>query len=79
MATRYAGIPAANKIQAGKAGIVFAASGGTLAGSQSVQVVFDDSVFTSAPEGKQRLVAAIQAIKHAIQTARVWPVAAGGV
>jgi hypothetical protein len=57
-----------------RANIVGAASGGTLTGSQSVQVVFDDTVFTSAQEGKQRLMAALESICNDIETARTWPI-----
>jgi hypothetical protein len=53
---------------------VGAAAGGTLAGGQVVQIVFDDSIFTSAPEGKQRLLAAIDSIKQRVETARTWPI-----
>jgi len=74
MATRYLGIPATSQIQAGRLTIVGAASGGTLTGSQSVQLVFDDAVFTSSLEGKQRLLNAIKAIENDIQVARSWPI-----
>lgn len=73
MATRYAGITGTAG-QLNRGNVVFAASGGTLAGAQTVQVVFDDTVFTSTQEGKQRLLAALDLIEHAIETARVWPV-----
>lgn len=53
---------------------VGAATGGTLAGSQLVQVVFDDTKFDSTPEGKQRLVAALELLVQRIQAARVWPI-----
>lgn len=75
MATRYAGILATEASpQLNRGEVVFAASGGTLAGSQSVQVVFDDAVYGSTLEGKQRLLAALEIIEQAIETARVWPV-----
>lgn len=75
MATRYAGILATEASpQLNRGEVVFAASGGTLAGSQSVQIVFDDAVYGSSAEGKQRLLAAIEIIEQAIETARVWPV-----
>ncbi len=53
---------------------VGAASGGTLAGSQVVQIVFDDAVFTSAQEGKQRLLAAMEEIFDRVETAKSWPI-----
>lgn len=73
MATRYIGITA-EAPSAGRVGIVGAASGGTLAGSQTVQVVFDDAIFGSTQEGKQRLIAAIEKIKAAVEAARIWPI-----
>lgn len=75
MTTRYAGIAAAvgaPKFQ--RSNVTFAASGGTLTGSQSVQVVFDDAVFGSGAEGKQRLLQAVRLIADAVKTARVWPI-----
>jgi hypothetical protein len=73
MATRYIGIVSENP-QVGRAQVVGAASGGTLAGGQVVQVVFNDAIFTSAQEGKQRLLAALEAIEQAIELARAWPI-----
>lgn len=76
MATRYIGqvTPSVGvQFQTGRANVVAAASGGTLAGSQVVQVVFDDSVFTSSLLDKQALVAAVLNIATVIQSARSWP------
>lgn len=72
MTVRYLGSTAEHP--ANNNDIVGAATGGTLAGSQYVQVVFDDTKFDSTPEGKQRLVAALELIVQRIQTARVWPI-----
>ncbi len=74
MATRYAGIVAADGPQLVGSDVVFAASGGTLSGSQTAQVVFDDAVYGSTLEGKQRLLAALDLIKKRIENAKVWPV-----
>lgn len=75
MATRYYGLLAtANPQSPNRANIVGASSGGTLAGSQSVQIVFDDTVFGSAQEGKQRLIAALDAILSELKTAKTWPI-----
>lgn len=74
MATRYAGIADTDGIQATENSVVFAASGGTLDASNVVQVNFDDSVFGSTLEGKQRLVAAMELLTRRIQAAKVWPV-----
>ena len=75
MAVRYVGMTAVNP-QAGRPQIIGAASGGTLAGSQVVQVVFDDSVFATgnSADGKQRLITALEAIIDAINCARSWPI-----
>jgi len=54
--------------------IVGASSGGTLAGSQKVQLVFDDTVFTSAMEGKQRLINAVTVILDRLKSAKTWPI-----
>lgn len=75
MATRYIGIDNVSPQLKGNE-VVGAASGGTLAGSQDVQVVFDDAVFGSSAEGKQRLLAALDIIRARVQTAKVWPIAA---
>lgn len=75
MAVRYIGHLAAALVQSPERDqIVGAATGGTLAGSQDVQVVFDDAVFVSTPEGKQRLLAALDAIEGYIETAKTWPI-----
>lgn len=73
MATRFAGIAATDGIQVQGNDVVFAASGGTLDASNVVQLNFDDTVFTGQ-EGKQRLLAAIDLIKHRVASAKVWPV-----
>jgi len=74
MATRYIGITDARGYADTNNEIVGAAAGGTLAGSQTVQVVFDDGVFGSPQEQKQRLVAALQQIIERVQTAKEWPI-----
>ena len=77
MATRYIGIAASSvgvQPQAGRTNIVGASSGGTLAGTQALQVVFDDAEYTSAPEGKQRLLLELESIVNAIRSARTWPI-----
>lgn len=52
-----------------------AASGGTITGaSGTIEIVFDDTVFTSTQEGKQRLVAALDSLKAKIQSAKAWPI-----
>lgn len=73
MATRYIGIDNVSpKLQGDQ--VVGAASGGTLTGSQDVQVVFDDAVFGATPEGKQRLLAALDIIRVRIAAAKAWPI-----
>lgn len=72
MATRYIGT--ASEIIANAADVVGAASGGTLAGSQIVQVVFDDTKFGATQEGKQKLVSALEMIVQRIQSARTYPI-----
>lgn len=74
MATRYIGIAASDGIQVVNSDVIGAASGGTLSGAQNVQVVFDDAVYDSTLEGKQRLAAAIELIRDRIATAREWPI-----
>lgn len=76
MATRYVGqvLPAVGvQVQAGRLNVVAAASGGTLAGSQVAQLVFDDTVFVGQ-EGKQRLLALLESIQSFVETARSWPI-----
>lgn len=76
MATRYIGqvaTAAGVQPQAGRLNIVAAASGGTLAGSQVAQLVFDDTVFVGQ-EGKQRLCDLLESIVSTIQCARSWPI-----
>lgn len=74
MATRYIGITSAAGPKVLGSDVIGAASGGTLAGSQNVQVVFDDTIYTSTPEGKQRLLAALEVIEQRIEAAKVWPI-----
>ena len=73
MATRYIGSTSENP-QVNMNSVIGAASGGTLAGSQSVQLVFNDAIYTSTQEGKQRLLAAIKVIETRIAGARTWPI-----
>lgn len=73
MATRYIGSTGESPLVQGSL-VIGAASGGTLAGSQKVQVVFDDTIFGSAQEGKQRLIAAVEVILERIKSAREWPI-----
>jgi hypothetical protein len=76
MATRYVGqvaTAAGIQPQAGRNNIVAAAAGGTLAGSQVAQLVFDDAVFVGQ-EGKQRLLLLLESIGNFIETARSWPI-----
>lgn len=72
-ATRYIGIVNVNPQVEGDL-VVGASSGGTLAGTQVVQVVFNDGTFASTPEGKQRLLAAIEVIMDRIASAKTWPI-----
>jgi len=76
MATRYIGMVQTDAQFIG-GDVIGAASGGTLAGSQVVQVVFDDSVFGSSQEGKQRLLAALEVIQSRLEAAKAWPVTSG--
>lgn len=73
MATRYIGMTAVTAQLLGS-DVIGAASGGTLAGSQKIQLVFDDSVFGATPEGKQRLLNALKVIEARIETAKIWPI-----
>ena len=54
--------------------VVGSATGGTLAGGQTVQVVFDNGTFGSTLEGKQRLLAALDIIRDRIAGAKQWPI-----
>ena len=76
MAVRYIGLPTSGNAgpKAIRGTVVGAASGGTLTGSQDVQIVFDDSVYGSTQEGKQRLLAEIEVIVSCIEAGRVWPI-----
>lgn len=74
MATRYIGIGVTDGVQVVGGDVVGAASGGTLAGSQNLQVVFDDAVYDSTPEGKQRLIAGVELILHRIKSAVSYPI-----
>lgn len=52
-----------------------AASGGTITGaSGTIELVFDDAVFGSTWEGKQRLVAALDSLKKKVEAAKNWPI-----
>lgn len=73
MATRYIGMTAVDGQLVGS-DVIGAASGGTLAGSQKVQLVFDDAVFGATLEGKQRLLNALKVIEARIETAKIWPI-----
>lgn len=73
MATSGCGIADTDGIQLTENSVVFFAGSGTLDSSNVVQVNFNDSVFTG-PEGKQRLIAALELIKVRIMSAKVWPV-----
>jgi hypothetical protein len=74
MATRYMGITVTDGPQLVGGDVIGAASGGTLAGSQNAQVVFDDAVYDSTYEGKQRLLNALALITARIKSAKVWPI-----
>ena len=74
MATRYIGIAATDGIQVINGDVVGAASGGTLTGSQVIQVVFDDTEFDATLEGKQRLIAGVKLILDRIASAREYPI-----
>lgn len=76
MAVAQAGIADTDGIQMTENSVVFATGAGTLDSSQLVQVNWDTVVFGSTPEGKQRLVAALELITRRIQTAKLWPVTA---
>ena len=73
MAVRYYGLTD-GLIAVGRSKGVGAAAGGTLTGGQVVQIVFDDTVFDTTLEGKQRLIAALEVIEDDIQLARTWPI-----
>lgn len=70
MATRYIGSTADRANIGDSSSVIGAASGGTLAGSQKVQVVFDDAEFTT----KQDLVMAVEVILERIKGAKVFPI-----
>lgn len=74
MATRYIGVAANDGPQVIGSDVVGAASGGTLAGSQILQVVFDDSVFGSTQEAKQRFLAQLDIIRNEVAIAKEWPI-----
>lgn len=74
MAVRGVGIAATDGIQVVNSDVVGFASGGTLDSSNVVQLNFDDAVFGSTLEGKQRLLAAIEMFKNRISTAKAWPI-----
>jgi len=74
MATRYIGLGVTDGPQLLNSDVVGASSCGTLAGSQNVQVVFDDAVFGSGQEDKQRLIASIEFILARVKGAKTWPI-----
>ena len=76
MASRYVFSANAHPgIPGGPGDFTGAASGGTITGaSGTVELVFDDAVFGATPEGKQRLLAAIEGLKQKVATARTWPI-----
>lgn len=72
MTASYIGIVQSNpQVLSGE--VVAAAGGGTLAGGQLVQIVFDDTTFSTNAEGKQRLLAAIDYIVKRLEAAKVYP------
>ena len=73
MATRYIGMTQSGP-QLNHVNVIGAASGGTLAGSQVIQVVFDDTEFAATAEGRQRFLSALEIIHDAIEAGRFWPV-----
>ena len=73
MTARYIGMTVAAPQVLGS-DVIGSSSGGTLAGGQLVQVVYDDTTFTSSPEGKQRLLAALGVILAKIERAKTWPI-----
>lgn len=73
MASRY--IFSASKRPSNPPNWTGAASGGTITGSSgTVELVFDDSVFGATNEGKQRLIAAVDALRAKLQASKVWPI-----
>lgn len=42
--------------------------------SGTLELVFDDAVFGSTNEGKQRLIAAIDALSDRIKSTKAWPI-----
>lgn len=74
MATRYIGLAVTDGVQVVGGDVVGADSGGTLAGGQNVQLVFDDTVYDGTLEGKQRLLAAIDLIRARVASAKAWPI-----
>ena len=76
MATASFGIAATDGIQIVNSDVLADIAGGTLDNSNVVQLNYDDAVFDSTMEGKQRLVAAIRLILARVETARLWPITA---
>lgn len=76
MAIRFIGLPTSGNAgpKAIRGTVVGAASGGTLASSQDVQIVFDDAVYGSTQEAKQRLIAEVTIILECIKSGRAWPI-----
>jgi hypothetical protein len=76
MATASFQIAATDGIQLVGNDVVADIAGGTLDNSSVVQLNYDDAVFGSSMEGKQRLLAAIELIKNRVASARLWPITA---
>lgn len=73
MASRY--LFSASTRPSNPADFTGAASGGTITGaSGTVELVFDDAVFGSTMEGKQRLIAAVDALSGRLKSAKAWPI-----
>jgi len=72
MTVRYIGTADTGSVLA-DGDVVGAASGGTLAGGQLLQVVFDDATYTGQ-EGKQRLLNNLIRIVARIEQAKTWPI-----
>lgn len=73
MAVRY--VFSASARPSNPANFTGAASGGTITGaSGTLELVFDDAVFGSTNEGKQRLIAAIDALSDRIKSTKAWPI-----
>ena len=51
-------------------------SGATLDSSNVVQLNFNDAVFSSSEEGRQRLIDCVDIIKDRLENLKVWPMTA---